>query len=41
MLNTGWIGRYLVLDVKGCDKPTGALDDTLSLALKAQTIKSV
>ena len=35
-LNTGWIGRYLDAQCKGCDKPTQALelDDTLSLALK-------
>jgi len=33
---TGWIGRYLDAQCKGCDKPTGALeiDDILSLALK-------
>ncbi|MEJ7588468.1 MAG: DUF1501 domain-containing protein [Ferruginibacter sp.] len=34
--NTGWIGRYLDAQCKGCDKPTQALeiDDILSLALK-------
>ena len=35
-VNTGWVGRYLDAQCKGCDKPTQALeiDDTLSLALK-------
>lgn len=35
-VNTGWVGRYLDAQCKGCDKPTYALelDDTLSLALK-------
>ncbi len=35
-VNTGWLGRYLDAQCKGCDKPTQALeiDDTLSLALK-------
>ncbi len=35
-LNTGWIGRYLDAQCKGCDKPTQAIeaDDILSLALK-------
>lgn len=34
--STGWIGRYLDAQCKGCDKPTQALeiDDILSLALK-------
>ena len=33
---TGWLGRYLDAQCKGCDKPTQALeiDDVLSLALK-------
>src|SRR6187397_464119 len=35
-VNTGWVGRYLDAQCKGCDKPTQALelDDLLSLALK-------
>jgi uncharacterized protein (DUF1501 family) len=35
-INTGWLGRYLDAQCKGCDKPTQALeiDDILSLALK-------
>jgi len=35
-INTGWLGRYLDAQCKGCDKPTQALeiDDVLSLALK-------
>lgn len=35
-LGTGWIGRYLDAQCKGCDRPTLALeiDDILSLALK-------
>ncbi len=35
-INTGWLGRYLDAQCKGCDKPTHALeiDDILSLALK-------
>jgi uncharacterized protein (DUF1501 family) len=35
-VNTGWVGRYLDAQCKGCDKPTQALelDDMLSLALK-------
>ena len=35
-LYTGWVGRYLDAQCKGCDKPTQALeiDDILSLALK-------
>ncbi len=35
-VNTGWIGRYLDAQCKGCDKPTQAveIDDILSLALK-------
>ncbi|MEO6721040.1 MAG: DUF1501 domain-containing protein [Ferruginibacter sp.] len=37
-LSTGWIGRYLDAQCKGCDKPTQALeiDDILSLALKGE-----
>lgn len=36
---SGWIGRYLDAQCKGCDKPTQALeiDDVLSLALKGET----
>ncbi len=35
-VHTGWLGRYLDTQCKGCDKPTQALeiDDVLSLALK-------
>lgn len=35
-INTGWLGRYLDAQCKGCDKPTQTLeiDDMLSLALK-------
>jgi len=38
-LNSGWIGRYLDAQCKGCDKPTQALeiDDVLSLALKGES----
>ncbi len=37
-INTGWLGRYLDAQCKGCDKPTQALeiDDILSLALKGK-----
>ena len=37
-ITSGWIGRYLDAQCKGCDKPTYALelDDTLSLALKGE-----
>lgn len=42
-LNTGWLGRYLDAQCKGCDKPTQALeiDDTLSLALKGADRKGL
>lgn len=42
-LTTGWIGRYLDAQCKGCDKPTQALeiDDVLSLALKGQEVKGL
>ncbi len=42
-INTGWLGRYLDAQCKGCDKPTKALeiDDTLSMALKGETIKGI
>ncbi len=38
-LSSGWIGRYLDAQCKGCDKPTQALelDDVLSLALKGES----
>jgi uncharacterized protein (DUF1501 family) len=41
--NTGWIGRYLDAQCKGCDKPTQALevDDVLSLALKGEDVKGL
>lgn len=41
--NTGWVGRYLDAQCKGCDKPTQALeiDDVLSLALKGENIKGI
>jgi uncharacterized protein (DUF1501 family) len=37
-LHTGWIGRYLDAQCKGCDLPTQAieLDEMLSLALKGE-----
>ena len=40
-VNTGWLGRYLDAQCKGCDKPTQAmeLDDVLSLALKGEENK--
>lgn len=40
---TGWLGRYLDAQCKGCDKPTQALeiDDTLSLALKGDNVKGL
>lgn len=42
-INTGWIGRYLDAQCRGCDKPTQALeiDDTLSLALKGNNISGL
>jgi len=42
-INTGWIGRYLDAQCKGCDKPTQALevDDILSLALKGENNKGL
>jgi uncharacterized protein (DUF1501 family) len=42
-VNTGWVGRYLDAQCKGCDKPTQAmeLDDVLSLALKGQENKGL
>jgi uncharacterized protein (DUF1501 family) len=40
---TGWLGRYLDAQCKGCDKPTQALeiDDVLSLSLKGEQIKGI
>lgn len=42
-INTGWVGRYLDAQCKGCDKPTQALeiDDVLSLALKGDAVKGL
>jgi len=40
---TGWVGRYLDTQCKGCDKPTYALeiDDVLSLAMKGEEAKAI
>ena len=42
-LTTGWLGRYLDAQCKGCDEPTQAmeLDDVLSLALKGEDNKGL
>ncbi len=42
-VNTGWVGRYLDAQCKGCDKPTQAMeiDDVLSLALKGEENKGL
>ncbi len=42
-VNTGWLGRYLDAQCKGCDRPTQAveLDDVLSLALKGEESKGL
>ena len=42
-VNTGWVGRYLDAQCKGCDKPTQAmeLDDVLGLALKGEQNKGL
>lgn len=42
-VTTGWLGRYLDAQCKGCDKPTYALelDDVLSLALKGEESKAI
>ncbi len=42
-VNTGWLGRYLDAQCKGCDRPTKALeiDDTLSLAMKGDIMKGI
>ncbi len=41
--STGWIGRYLDAQCKGCDKPTQALevDDVLSLAMKGKVTNAI
>lgn len=40
---SGWLGRYLDAQCKGCDKPTQALeiDDVLSLALKGNELSGL
>jgi len=40
---TGWLGRYIDAQCKGCDKPTYALelDDMLSLAMKGEEAKAI
>ncbi len=42
-LTTGWLGRYLDAQCKGCNHPTQALelDDILSLALKGDDVKGL
>jgi uncharacterized protein (DUF1501 family) len=42
-LTTGWVGRYLDAQCKGCDKPTQAIeiDDILSLSMKGENIKGI
>ena len=42
-VSSGWIGRYLDAQCKGCDKPTYALefDDVLSLAMKGEHEKGL
>ncbi len=42
-LTTGWVGRYLDAQCKGCDKPTQAIemDDVLSLAMKGEESKAL
>lgn len=42
-INTGWVGRYLDAQCKGCDRPTQAMeiDDVLSLALKGEQNKGL
>ena len=42
-IQTGWLGRYLDAQCKGCDKPTQAmeLDDILSMALKGEENKGL
>ncbi|ULQ55084.1 DUF1501 domain-containing protein [Flavihumibacter rivuli] len=42
-LDTGWLGRYLDAQCKGCDHPTQVLelDDVLSLALKGKQLNGL
>jgi uncharacterized protein (DUF1501 family) len=42
-IRTGWLGRYLDAQCRGCDKPTQVLeiDDVVSLALKGEQIKGM
>jgi uncharacterized protein (DUF1501 family) len=42
-MTTGWVGRYLDAQCKGCDKPTQAIeiDDVLSLAMKGEHVKGI
>ena len=42
-ITTGWVGRYLDAQCRGCDKPTQAIeiDDVLSLAMKGEHIKGI
>lgn len=42
-VSTGWLGRYLDAQCKGCDKPTQAMemDDVLSMALKGESSKGL
>ncbi len=42
-LSTGWLGKFLDVQCKNCDKPTQALelDDVLSLALKGEQVKGL
>ncbi|MDB5284900.1 MAG: twin-arginine translocation pathway signal, partial [Bacteroidota bacterium] len=42
-LDTGWIGRYLDATCAGCAKPISGIeiDDSLSLALKGQTVNGL
>lgn len=42
-LNSGWIGRYLDAQCRGCEHPTQAIeiDDVLSLAMKGEQMKGM
>jgi uncharacterized protein (DUF1501 family) len=42
-INSGWLGRYLDAQCRGCERPTKALeiDDTLSLAMKGEEMKGI
>ena len=42
-LTTGWLGRYLDAQCRGCERPTQVLeiDDVVSLALKGEQIKGM